>query len=79
MDLKELQAYAYFFYTAFLVFILYVYIFYIYRSEKKGLKNFEQYGNIALSDEIDSKPIEAIESAKSEHKTEAKDSTAKKS
>lgn len=79
MDLKELQAYAYFFYTAFLVFILYAYIFHIYRSEKNGVKNFEKYGNIALSDEIDSKPIEAIESEKSDKKTDLEDSTAKKS
>jgi len=58
MDLGQIQAYAYFFFVAFLVIILYSYIFYLYRSEKKGEKDWEKYGKMALDDEIDSKPIE---------------------
>lgn len=58
MDLKELQTYAYFFMTIFLVVMLYGYIIHLYRSEKKGVKDYEKYGKLALDDEIDSKPIE---------------------
>jgi cytochrome c oxidase cbb3-type subunit 4 len=58
MELRELQGYAYFFMTIFLVVMLYGYIIHLYRSEKKGEKDYEKYGNIALDDEIDSKPIE---------------------
>jgi cytochrome c oxidase cbb3-type subunit 4 len=61
MDLGEIQAYAYFFFTGFLVFILYGYIIHLYRSEKKGTRNYEKYGNIALDDEVSSKPIDKRE------------------
>jgi len=57
MDIRELQAYGTFFMTVFLVVMLYGYIIYLYRSEKKGVKDYEKLGNIALDDEIDSKPI----------------------
>jgi cytochrome c oxidase cbb3-type subunit 4 len=73
MDLRELQAYAYFFYTAFLVFILYAYIIYLYRAEKKGTRNFEKYGNMALSDEIGTTPIESVEPKASESNKEKKE------
>jgi len=58
MELRELQAYATFFMTIFLVVMLYGYIIHLYRSEKKGERDYEKYGKIALDDEIDSKPIE---------------------
>jgi cytochrome c oxidase cbb3-type subunit 4 len=58
MDLGEIQAYAYFFFTAFLVAVLYGYIFHLYRSEKKGTRDYEKYGKMALDDEISSKPVE---------------------
>ena len=58
MDLKELQVYATFFMTIFLVVMLYGYIVHLYRSEKKGVKDYEKYGKIALDDEIGSRPIE---------------------
>ncbi len=58
MDIRELQGYASFFMTIFLVVMLYGYIMHLYRSEKKGEKDYEKYGNIALDDEVDSKPIE---------------------
>ena len=57
MDIRELQGYASFFMTIFLVVMLYWYIIYLYRSEKKGEKDYEKLGNIALDDEIDSEPI----------------------
>jgi cytochrome c oxidase cbb3-type subunit 4 len=58
MDIRELQGYASFFMTIFLVVMLYGYIIHLYRSEKKGERDYEKYGNIALDDEIDSKPVE---------------------
>lgn len=58
MEIRELQAYANFFFTIFLVFLLYGYIVHLYRSEKKGERDYEKYGNIALNDEITDAPIE---------------------
>jgi cytochrome c oxidase cbb3-type subunit 4 len=58
VDIRDLQGYANFFMTIFLVIVLYGYIIHLYRSEKKGEKDYEKYGNIALDDEVDSTPIE---------------------
>ncbi|MEA1919950.1 MAG: cytochrome c oxidase, cbb3-type, CcoQ subunit, partial [Campylobacterota bacterium] len=52
MDIATIQAYAYFFFTGFLVLVLYGYIYHLYSSEKKGTRDYEKYGNIALDDEI---------------------------
>ncbi len=60
-NIRELQAYAYFFFTLFLVVVLYAYILHLYRAEKKGTRNYEKYGKLALDDEIDSKPVEPQE------------------
>jgi cytochrome c oxidase cbb3-type subunit 4 len=49
------------------VVVFYSYIVYLYRSEKLGHKDYEKYGNLALDDELDSKPIES--DLKSEKKT----------
>jgi cytochrome c oxidase cbb3-type subunit 4 len=72
MDIRELQGYASFFMTIFLVVMLYGYIVYLYRSEKKGEKDYEKLGNIALDDEIDSRPINTSdplpEDKKEQHK-----------
>jgi cytochrome c oxidase cbb3-type subunit 4 len=68
MDIRELQGYASFFMTIFLVVMLYWYIIYLYRSEKKGEKDYEKMGNIALDDEIDSKPINTSNSVSDEKK-----------
>jgi cytochrome c oxidase cbb3-type subunit 4 len=57
MDIRELQGYASFFMTIFLVVMLYSYIIYLYRSEKKGEKDYEKLGRIAIDDELDSTPI----------------------
>jgi len=72
MDIRELQGYASFFMTIFLVVILYWYIIYLYRSEKKGEKDYEKLGNIALDDEIDSTPIDTSSVTKSENKEQDK-------
>ena len=72
MDIRELQGYASFFMTIFLVVILYWYIVYLYRSEKKGEKDYEKLGNIALDDEIDSKPIDTSSVTPSEKKEKDK-------
>ena len=68
MDIRELQGYASFFMTIFLVVILYWYIIYLYRSEKKGEKDYEKFGNIALDDEIDSTPINTSDPVSDEKK-----------
>jgi len=68
MDIRELQGYASFFMTIFLVVMLYGYIVYLYRSEKKGEKDYEKLGNIALDDEIDSTPINTTDPLPDEKK-----------
>ena len=58
MDIRELQGYATFFITIVFVIIMYGYIVYLYRSEKKGERDFEKYGRIALDDSIGTPPVE---------------------
>ncbi len=72
MDIRELQGYASFFMTIFLVVMLYGYIVYLYRSEKKGEKDYEKLGNIALDDEIDSTPINTSDPLSEEKKEQNK-------
>jgi cytochrome c oxidase cbb3-type subunit 4 len=72
MDIRELQGYASFFMTIFLVVMLYWYIVYLYRSEKKGEKDYEKLGNIALDDEIDSTPIDTSSVTPSDNKEQDK-------
>ncbi len=57
MGIAEIQAYAYLVGTIIAVVTLYSYIIYLYRSEKRGEKDYEKFGKIALDDEITSKPI----------------------
>ena len=68
MDIRELQGYASFFMTIFLVVMLYGYIIYLYRSEKRGEKDYEKLGQIALDDEIDSTPVNTSDSVSCEKK-----------
>jgi cytochrome c oxidase cbb3-type subunit 4 len=42
------------------VIVLYSYIYHLYSAQKKGLRDYEKYGNIALNDEITDQPIEKI-------------------
>lgn len=60
MDIGTLQAYAYFGFTTFLVIVLYSYIYHLYSAQRKGTRDYEKYGNIALNDEITDQPIEKI-------------------
>jgi cytochrome c oxidase cbb3-type subunit 4 len=60
VDIGTIQAYAYFFFIAFLVVILYAYIYHLYSSQKKGKRDYEKYSNIALHDEITDHPVESI-------------------
>lgn len=60
MDIKEIQGYLYFFFIVFLTFILYGYIVHLYRSEKRGERDYEKYGKIALDDELSSSPVEPL-------------------
>ncbi len=60
MELGQIQAYAYFFFTAFLVTVLYAYIVHLYRAEKKGTRNYEKYGNLAINDDVSTTPIEQV-------------------
>jgi cytochrome c oxidase cbb3-type subunit 4 len=60
VDISTFQAYAYFFFTAFMVVVLYAYIYHLYSSQWKGKRDFEKYGDLALHDEISDHPIEKI-------------------
>ena len=66
MDIGQIQAYAYFAFTAFLVVVLYGYIYHIYSSEKKGTRDYEKYANMALDDELTDKPVEKRSQEESE-------------
>jgi len=68
VDIATIQAYAYFFFTGFLVLVLYGYIYHLYSSEKKGTRDYEKYGNIALNDEITDKPVEEISEDETKNK-----------
>lgn len=72
MDIRELQGYASFFMTILLVVMLYGYIIHLYRSEKKGERDYEKYGNIALDDEVTSTPVEDKPASQREYKEENK-------
>jgi len=58
LTLVEMQGYAYFFFTIFLIVILYGYILHLYKSEKRGLRDYEKYGKMALNDELSDRPVE---------------------
>ncbi len=60
MDIGTIQAYAYFFFVAFLVVVLYSYIYHLYSAQKKGTRDYEKYSNLALHDEITDQPVEEI-------------------
>jgi len=68
MDLGQIQAYAYFFFTGFLVLVLYGYIFHLYKAQRTGTRDYEKYGNLALDDEVSSKPLEKIEESETTSK-----------
>jgi cytochrome c oxidase cbb3-type subunit 4 len=63
-EIRTIQGYAYFFFMLFLVVLLYGYIIHLYRSEKKGERDFEKYGNLATHDDLNSTPVEEVEKKK---------------
>ena len=66
--MTEMQGYAFFFFTVFLVVILYGYILHLYRSEKKGERDYEKYGKMALDDELHDRPVESNPKVKNDKK-----------
>lgn len=52
------QAYAFTFAVTVLAIIFYMYIYHLYTSKKKGGKDYEEYANMALSDELDDSLVE---------------------
>ncbi len=58
IDIHRYSIYGYLIMTGFLVIVLYSYILYLYRSEKKGERNYEKYGRLAIEDELDSPVLE---------------------
>ena len=58
--IRELKAYGYILFTIFLAVILYSYLYHLYKAEKIGTRNYEKYANIALHDNIDDAPVEAM-------------------
>jgi len=56
--IRSIQAYGYTIGVTVCAIIFYSYIYYIYNNEKKGIKDYEKYSNIALDDELDSAPLE---------------------
>jgi len=69
MDITDIQGYAMFFMTILFVVVLYWYIIYLYRAEKKGERNFEKYGRIALDDSIGTPPVEDKVASEREYNT----------
>ncbi len=61
MDIAELQAYGYFILTTLLVVILYGYIYHLYTKRKDADgHDYEDYGNLALKDDVTDTPVSAI-------------------
>ena len=68
MDIAKFQAYGYFFLVAILAIGLYMYIYHIYSSQKKGIRDYEKYSDIALNDEVTDKPVEQVSKDETENK-----------
>ncbi len=68
MDARLIQGAAYLVLIIFLTIVLYGYIMHLYRSEKKGKRNYEKYGKMALDDELTSPPVEPLEENEKESK-----------
>jgi len=58
VEIEQLRIYLYLIGTGLAVIIFYYYIIHLYRSEKKGEKDYEKYGKLALDDELDSQILE---------------------
>lgn len=54
----EYQKIIYLVVTLLLVVFLYGYIYHLYSSQRKGIKDYEKYANLALNDNLDDELIE---------------------
>jgi len=61
MTLGEFSHYGYFALTVFLAVMLWGYIFHLYRAERKGTRDYEKYGRMALDDELTDELVEKKE------------------
>jgi len=68
VELEQLRIYLYIIGTGLAVVIFYYYIIYLYRSEKKGRRDYEKYGTLALNDELDDQPLESNSKIENEKK-----------
>lgn len=59
------QGHLYILLTVFLAVVLYWYIYHLYSSEKKGKRNYEKYGDIAVHDDVTDIPVESMPNQKS--------------
>lgn len=73
MTLAEFSGYGYFGLTVFLAVMLWWYIFHLYSSEKKGQRDYEKYGDMALHDEITDELIEKKDEESSDEQKTSKD------
>ena len=65
MGIAELQSYGYLAFTVFLAVVLYAYIYHLYTARKDSDgHDYEEYGNLALKDDIDDTPVSAISKEK---------------
>lgn len=61
MGLAEIQAYGYFILITILVVGLYAYIYHLYTNRKDSDgRDYEEYANLALNDDITDTPVSAI-------------------
>jgi cytochrome c oxidase cbb3-type subunit 4 len=67
-ELREIQAYAYFFFVLFLVIVLYSYIYNLYKDQKSGKRDYEKYSRLALDDSINTTPLEPLNNTKEQEK-----------
>ena len=58
VEIEQYRIYAYLIGTGVVTIIFYAYIIYLYRSEKKGERDYEKYGKLAIDDELDSQILE---------------------
>lgn len=74
MTLGEFSAGGYFILTVSLSVLFMGYVYHLYRAQKKGTKDYEKYGDIAVHDEITDEFVEEKEedsvSEDSQEKTE---------
>jgi cytochrome c oxidase cbb3-type subunit 4 len=61
VDIAELRGYGYFILIVFLTVALYAYIYHLYKVRKDADgHDYEEYGNLALKDDIADTPVNAI-------------------